>query len=119
MKTNSARNKAKIYTVMYVNFIIYSLCLVVANFAGQHPLFSFNALALYFVAFFLLGVYAIVWQQVLKHMPLTIAYTSKAVTIVFGMFWGVILFSERITLQMIIGVTIIISGVLLVVSYDK
>ena len=39
-----------------------------------------------------LGIYAVVWQQIIKHLPLTTAYANKAVTIVWGILWGSLFF---------------------------
>ena len=45
----------------------------------------------------LLGVYALGWQQVLRHIPLSAAYANKAVTVVWGCVWGLLLFREQLT----------------------
>ena len=39
---------------------------------------------------------AVIWQQVLKKIPLTIAYGCKGIIIVYGMLWGALFFSEKI-----------------------
>ena len=65
-----------------------------------------------------LGIYAIVWQQLLKHISLTTAFCNKAVTIIWGMLWGVLIFSETITWNMIVGAVIVIAGVVMVVKAD-
>ncbi|MCL1987471.1 MAG: transporter [Firmicutes bacterium] len=109
------KSKAKIYAVMYGNFVIYSLSLVMSSWAGRFPLVSFSALWRYFAALTLLGVYAIIWQQVLKKVPLTTAYGARAITVLLGMLWAVVFFSEIITLQMAIGAVMVIIGMLLVV----
>ncbi len=71
------------------------------------------------LVFLSLGIYAILWQQVIKRMPLTTAYSNKAVTIVWGMLWGAIFFNEVITIFNIIGGLIIFAGVYLVVSDNE
>jgi len=103
-----------LYALMLTNFIIYSFCLVLASWAGHFEITSISALWRYFVSFFLLGVYAIVWQQILKRVPLTVAYAARAVTVLLGMLWGAFFFAETINLQMTIGAALIISGVVLV-----
>jgi len=97
-----------------MNFIIYSLCLVFASWAGQFALLSVSALWRYLVAIKLLSIYAVIWQQVLKFVPLTIAYAGRAVTVLLGMLWGVVFFSEVINVQMGIGAVFIIGGIFLV-----
>ena len=58
------------------------------------------------------------WQQSIKHFPLTTAYANKAVTIAWGMLWGILFFREDITHNMAIGAIIVIIGVVLVVTAD-
>jgi len=106
-------SKVKVYILLYGCYLVYSLGLVVANFAGGYPLFSLHAIALYGLAFFFLGVFAIIWQQVLKHLPLTTAYANRAVVIFYGMMWGALLFAEEIRWNMILGSVIIVVGVVL------
>ena len=107
--------KARTYALLYGCYLIYSLCLVAAKFAAEFPLLSVTALSLYGLSLFLLGVFAFVWQQVLKRMTLTAAYANRAVTIIYSMTWGALLFAEKITWNMIAGGVIIMIGVVLVV----
>jgi len=46
-------------------------------------------------------------------MPLTTAYANKAVTVIWGCFWGIVLFHEQLSLQKVIGICIVIAGVIL------
>ena len=66
----------------------------------------------------LLGVYAIGWQQILRRMPLTSAFSNKAVTIVWGIVWGALFFSEPITASKVVGAAFIIAGVVLFAHAD-
>lgn len=61
----------------------------------------------------MLGFYAIGWQQILKHLDLTLAFANKAVAVVWGIIWGVVFFREVITVKMIAGALIVIAGVVL------
>ena len=107
--------KIKIYLALYLCYIIYSLGLVSSKFAGGYPLLSIQALGLYGLAFFILGVFALVWQQILKYLPLTIAHANRAVVIPLGMLWGVLLFDEIVTWNMLFGIMIIVCGVVCMV----
>lgn len=103
-----------LYFLMLGNFIIYSLVLVMSSWGGQFPLLSQVALGIYALAVILLGIYAIIWQQILKYIPLTTAYSCKSITVIFGMLWGTIFFEEAINIQMIIGALLVICGTVLV-----
>jgi len=113
------KSKIKTYGIIYLCYLLFSVSLVVANFAGTFPLVSIQAIGLYGLAFMLFGIFALVWQQVLKRLPLTIAHANRAVTIIYGMFFGAVLFGETISLNMIIGALIIIAGIVLIVRNNK
>lgn len=61
----------------------------------------------------LLGFYAIGWQQIIKRLPLTTAFANKAVTIVWGMIWGLLFFNEKITTGKVIGALLVMVGIIL------
>ena len=63
--------------------------------------------------FGLLGLYALGWQQVIKRLPLTTAFANKAVTVVWGLVWGALLFAEPITPGKLAGCGLIVAGVVL------
>ncbi|MCO7108745.1 hypothetical protein NIA69_05595 [Gemmiger formicilis] len=45
-------------------------------------------IVLYGLMLLALVTYAVGWQQVIKHLPLTTAYANKAVTVVWGILLG-------------------------------
>src|SRR5574344_2877950 len=65
---------------------------------------------------FIMFVYAIGWQQIIKRLPLTMAYANRAVTIVWGIIWGLLIFNEKLNVGKVIGAVIVIAGVLLYVT---
>lgn len=67
----------------------------------------------------IMAVYAVVWQQILKKLPLTVAYANKPVSLVWGMLWGSFIFHEKITWNMILGALVIFAGIYLVVTSDE
>lgn len=60
-----------------------------------------------------MGVYAVLWQQVLKRIELSMAYMFKGTSIIFVMLLAYILFGEQITWNNILGAIIIIVGIVL------
>ena len=109
----------KYYLFLHIELFILSLGGVCSKIAAQNDFLSFGFIFWYGLVILNLGVYAIVWQQIIKHLPLTTAYANKAITIVWGILWGVIFFNEQIKWNMIIGAIIVIVGVLLVVKSDE
>ncbi|MDD5867419.1 MAG: EamA family transporter [Lachnospiraceae bacterium] len=107
--------KKKINSVILLNIImlIYSLSSVFSKKAAENDFLSKGFVIFYVLVLFSLSVYAIGWQQVIKYIPLTTAFSNKAVTIVWGMVWGYVLFHERISSGKIIGALLIIAGIII------
>ena len=82
---------------------------------GEFGMLSLPFIGVYAAEIFVLFTYALVWQQVLKHIPLTTAFCNKSVGMIWTTLWGVFLFHEEITPVMILGAAIVLVGVLLVV----
>ena len=40
------------------------------------------------LVFVIMFGYALIWQQILKRMPLTVAYANRPVTLIWGIIWG-------------------------------
>lgn len=60
-----------------------------------------------------MGVYAFLWQQVLRHIELSTAYMFKGTSLVFVMLLAALLFGEAITWMNVLGAAIIILGIVL------
>lgn len=60
----------------------------------------------------ILGIYAGLWQQALKYIPLTTAFMFKSVTVIYGMIFAHILFKEEITVNNVAGVALIVAGII-------
>ncbi len=106
----------KNYIYLNIILIMYSLCGVFSKFAAQYSLLSFKFFLFYGFSILILFIYAIFWQQIIKKMNITTAYSNKAIVVIWGMIWGSLFFNEAITLKMIIGAVVILFGVYLVVS---
>ena len=60
-----------------------------------------------------MGVYAMLWQQVISRMQLSTAYMFKGTSLIFVLLISALLFGEAITLNNVIGSAIIILGIVL------
>lgn len=118
MKRNNIKKSISIL-LLHVLMLVYSLSSVARKYTSQMEVFSVGFFVGYLIVFILLAVYAIGWQQVIKHMPLTEAYANKAVVIIWGLFWGAVLFGEQITPEKIIGAVLIICGIVLYAISDN
>ena len=105
--------------ITQIMLLFYSAGGICSKMAGRSSFLSIQFIIYYGILLLILGAYAIGWQQVIKHLPLTTAYANKAMTIVWGIIWGLIFFNEQIKWNMIVGAIIVIIGVVLVVRADE
>lgn len=111
-------SRLKMLFALHLLLMVYSMSGVMSKLAAGEDFFSPRFLMLYAGMIALLGLYAIGWQQILKRLPLTTAFSNKAVTIVWGIVWGVMFFAESVTLGKVIGALFIIAGVVLFSTAD-
>ena len=92
---------------------VYSTSGIFSKMASQYPFLSLNFCLCYGAVIGILGIYAIGWQQIIKRMPLTTAFANKAVTVVWGLVFGIIFFQEKVTAGKIAGIALVVLGVIL------
>ena len=109
----------KALLILHILLAIYSLSAICSKMAAYQPVLSFWFIFWYGLVILNLGIYAIVWQQIIKHLPLNTAYANKAVTIAWGILWGALFFQETVKWNMIAGALIVIIGVIVVVRADE
>lgn len=106
--------KTKNFLMLQGILLLYSFGGIFSKKAAQYPIFSNKFFAFYGTVIAILFIYAILWQQLLKRIPLTVAFSNKAIVIIWGMLWGRLFFGENISFKMVLGATIIICGIYLV-----
>lgn len=111
MSTSKTETKALIG--LHVLLMVYSLSSICGKLASGYSFLSLGFIVCYGGMIGLLGVYALGWQQVIKRLPLTFAYANRAVTVVWGIVWGALFFSEPITVGKLIGALFVLAGVVL------
>ncbi|WP_407425901.1 EamA family transporter [Treponema sp.] len=118
MENSNKKNKVISFLFMHIAFLVYTLYPLLGKFATRYEMLSFQFVALYCVVFAILFVYALLWQQVLKRFPLSTAIANKSVTIIWGMIFGLLFFKEALSLKMLIGAVLILSGIF-ILSTEK
>ena len=105
--------KAGIGSLLFLqlSFLIYSCSSVVAKIASGNEVMSLKFILFYGLEVAILGVYAILWQQVIKKFELSVAYANKAVTLLWALLWSVLIFHEKLKWNHIVGVVIVIAGI--------
>lgn len=118
MKDQKKKFQIKDILMLQIVFFIYSINSVVAKFASAQEPFSLNFILLYGLELCVLGVYAILWQQLIKRMELSVAYSNKAVVLLWAMVFGALLFKEQITLTKVAGILLVIVGIVVLNSEE-
>lgn len=106
-------NNPKAMLGLHGMLVLYSLSSICGKLASGFPFLSVGFIVCYGGMIALLGIYALGWQQVIKRLPLTFAYANRAVTVVWGIVWGALFFSEPVTAGKLAGALIVLAGVVL------
>lgn len=110
------KNNKKIVSIIILQAIIaiYTMSGVAAKFASRYEFLSFKFILCYAVEIFILGVYAILWQQIIKRFDLSIAYANRSIALLWSMIWAILFFNESVTLKNFVGVIVVIIGTIIV-----
>ena len=108
-------NKPSLTDMLLLHLMIagYSCSGIFTKLAAGESFLSLKFCLFYGMVILILFLYAIGWQQIIKRIPLTLAYSAKAAAVVWGMIWGVMLFKDKISFNNIIGAVLIIAGIVL------
>lgn len=100
-------------------FLIYSISSVVSKLASGKEMLSFGFILFYGLDVMILGIYALLWQQVIKKFELSIAYANKAITLLWALVWGIVLFHEQITFGKVAGIVLVMIGIFILNSGEE
>ena len=110
--------KPRVFLALHALLLLFSGTTVLSKLAAGEEFLSLRFCLFFGGEFLLLGIYALGWQQILKRLPLTVAYTNKAVTLVWSLVFGALLFHEQVGLRQIAGCVLVVFGVILFVLAD-
>ena len=116
LKNINKNNNLKYILILQFIIMIYTLSTVVAKFASGQEFLSKGFIIYYGIEIFILGIYAILWQQIIKKFDISIAYANKAISLFWSLIWAILFFHEVVTIKNVIGVIIVIIGTLVVNS---
>ena len=100
--------------VLQIVIAIYTLSTVMAKQASGQPLFSVGFFGFYGAELLILGIYALLWQQMIKKFELSVAYTNRAMALLWSLISAVVIFKDNITVKNVIGVALVIAGTIIV-----
>ena len=104
--------------LLHGTLLMYAVVSVFAKLAGLRMAGADWLWTLVFLGMeaFALLVYSVLWQQVLKRMPLNFAYSNKGVCTLWTALFGLLFFGESLTWGKALGILVVLIGVLLVVT---
>ena len=104
------------FVILHLSLLLNSMAGVMSKFAGKSDFLSLKFFFFYGLVLVFTFLFALIWQQVLKNMSLTFAFTNKPITIIYALVWSVIIFGEHVTPKMVIGALVILAGIVIGVS---
>lgn len=113
------RSSWKIYLLLHLLLFVNSFGGVCSKLAGKQAVFSPLFFLFYGMLLLILAIYAVFWQQIIKRMPLSAAYLNKPVGMIWGILWGILFFQEHLTVRMVIGAAVVLTGMVIVGQTDE
>ena len=100
--------------LMYVSFFVYSLSSIFSKIASKQDFLSMKYILCFAVIILILGIYAVLWQQILKKIELSVAMANKPIVLVLTLIWAKLFFNEEISIKVLIGIFLIFSGIVII-----
>ena len=107
------------YIILILAVGIYSSVGIFMRLAAAHPFLSGIYIAFVACAVAVLGLYAVIWQQILGRMNLGLAFVFRGLGILFTLLICHFVFSETITMNNMVGAGLIVMGIILFAWMDK
>ena len=108
------KKRIKDFLFLQSLFLYFSIINIFSKKTSACTLFSLEFFKMYLVVISMMIFYAFLWQLALKKFSLFVAYSSKGIVILWSFIWAVLFFQEKIKVNNIIGVIIVITGIILV-----
>ncbi len=109
--------KLKNIIMLQAVVVIYTISSIMSKQASASD--NILEFAFYFgMEFVVLGIYAILWQQMIKRFELSVAYANRSMAVVWSLVWAVVFFHNSITFKNIVGVSLVVAGTI-IINMDK
>lgn len=109
--------KSRTIIIILGIYLLYSFVSVISKEASRADT-PWELITWIGLLFAVMGVYAIIYQQVIKLADITKVYSLKGVVVIYNLIWAVALYDEIITVGNIIGAVMILAGIYLVGKYE-
>lgn len=110
------RVSIKVIIVLLLVNLLFSTVSIAMKYTSGQELLSMKYFIGLGVIILMLGTYAVLWQQILKRVNITLAYIFKGTGVIYVLLYSVFLFGESISVWNILGTAIIVTGIVLFVK---
>ena len=116
MKNINTMDKIKIKNIILLQLIviIYTINSIIGKLSAGEEFMSMRFILFYVAEVGVLGIYALLWQQMIKRFDLSIAYANRAMALIWSAVWAVVIFHESLSIKNIIGILLGIAGTVVV-----
>jgi len=104
------------YLQLFSAFFLFSFVGVMSKMAAMSGFGSRRFFVFVGLQILLLGMYAIIWQQVLKKFDLVTAMACRGVVIILSLIWAALFFREDIHPFHLLGSLVIVIGIYVVAT---
>lgn len=101
--------------LIYIIFPLSSVFMKLASGADILP----SKIIFFGMSIFSLFVFSILWQKIISKINLTTAYLFKSTTIIWNVIYGMLIFKEKILINEIVGILIVIVGLCVFLSLEE
>lgn len=113
------RARISSFLLLQAAVLIYSMTSLLAKKAAEYDLLSGHFLLFYSMELSVFGLYALLWQQILKRIDLSKAYTARGGVVIWNLLWAAFIFGEKITLNNLAGGVMVLLGIGLVFKNNE
>ena len=103
-----------VFALLGVNFL-YACTGVFCKMASRYPTGTVGYWLCVAAALGILGIYAVLWQQIIAKVPISSAYMFRGTALVFALLLAAFLWGEPITRHNLAGAAILVVGITLYV----
>lgn len=108
----SGKSRWKEIAVLQLVVVVYTLSGIMAKLASGESGLRF--LVFYGADIAVLGIYAILWQQMIKRFELSVAYANRSVALLWSLLWSALIFQEPVTGKKVLGVLLVLLGTFII-----
>lgn len=97
---------------LQIGIIIFSFGPILSNYASAFEYSEYRFQFSYLLIILIFLIYFYIWQETLKNMSLSIAYSYRSLILIWNLVWAYLFADQTITLFNLIGAILILAGII-------